>query len=449
MRCLIDIVDNSAKVALEVTGGKGLKVSQGLWGDIALPLQLALALIDNGSELGVLLHVLNEWLGEFQLVSRSGHLSTSEGEVLLVLVRGSILAEDSSLTQVGGKADEIEVLVDVVHDLGLKEGLGGIVHDFVAQLGLSNILSELLDASATGLGWAIFVALPLGSLTVRKLSNQLLDDLKLASEEWVLGHVHLVPVHFEQVKVDTGNSLNQSLVGSSQLELPEEAGGNTASGGPGETDLAVDNDGAVDSRALQGLAHSVKVRLCWGSRVAHRDPHVDKAGVFLLQALDHLGKGEELLNLNLGLLLVDIDVLELAIVALGAALNNSEELLLVLLDRVASDIAKLGILTDLVGGTGTDGVAIHINDGLLSHVEPDDLVGLGVQIAAGLVDGGLKAGHGGLSTAVHLVAGHTAEVGHTIDLLGELLDLFNVISHGGGLPYLRVLSHVESMCFET
>ena len=42
--------------------------------------------------------------------------------------------------------------LNVVHDLGLEEGLGGIVHDFVAQLGLGNVLAQLLDAGALGWG---------------------------------------------------------------------------------------------------------------------------------------------------------------------------------------------------------------------------------------------------------------------------------------------------------
>ena len=40
--------------------------------------------------------------------------------------------------------------LNVVHDLGLEEGLGSVIHDLVAQLGLGNVLTELLDASALG-----------------------------------------------------------------------------------------------------------------------------------------------------------------------------------------------------------------------------------------------------------------------------------------------------------
>ena len=131
--------------------------------------------------------------------------------------------------------------MNIVHDLGLEEGLGSVVHDLVAELGLGNVLTQLLDAGATGLGRAVlvndFVTLALGRLTVGQLGNQLLDDLELATEERVLGHVHLVAVHLEQVEVDPGHSLHEALVGSGQLELPEEAGSHAASGGARQANL--------------------------------------------------------------------------------------------------------------------------------------------------------------------------------------------------------------------
>merc|ERR1719309_9129 len=327
---LVDVVDDLAKVALEVAGGQGLEVGQGLWGDVSLPLELALALIDDGPQLGVFVHVSGEGLGELQLVSGGGHLSSGKGEVLLVLIGGSVLAQEGSLTQVGGEADQVEVLVDVIHDLGLEEGLGSVIHDLVAELGLSNVLSQLLDASSSGLGGAVFVndlvALPLGSLAVRELGNQLFDDFELASEEGILGHVHLVSVHLQEVEVDSGNGLDETLVGGGELELSEEAGGDASGGGSGQTDLAVDDDGAVDGGALEGLADGVEVGLDGGGGVAHGDPHVDKSGELLLESLDNLGEGDELLDFDLILLLVDVEVLKLVVVALGASLDDAEEL---------------------------------------------------------------------------------------------------------------------------
>ena len=46
--------------------------------------------------------------------------------------------------------------LDVVHDLGLEESLSSIVHDLVAQLGLGDVLADLLDAGAGG-WWTVFV----------------------------------------------------------------------------------------------------------------------------------------------------------------------------------------------------------------------------------------------------------------------------------------------------
>ena len=46
--------------------------------------------------------------------------------------------------------------LDVVHDLGLEESLCGVIHDLVAELGLGNVLSQLLDAGALG-WWAVLV----------------------------------------------------------------------------------------------------------------------------------------------------------------------------------------------------------------------------------------------------------------------------------------------------
>ena len=85
----------------------------------------------------------------------------------------------------------------------------------------------------------------------------------------------------------------------------------------------------------------------------------------------------------------------------GAA-ADLDELLLVLLDAFASDVAQLSVLADLVGRASAVGVAVDVDDRLLAHVEPYDLVGLGVGLTAGLVDGVLEAGDGRLAAAVDL-----------------------------------------------
>jgi len=51
---LVDVVDDLAEVTLEVAGGQRLEVVESLLGDISLPLEFALALINDGPQLGVL-----------------------------------------------------------------------------------------------------------------------------------------------------------------------------------------------------------------------------------------------------------------------------------------------------------------------------------------------------------------------------------------------------------
>ena len=76
---------------------------------------------------------------------------------------------------------------------------------------------------------------------------------------------------------------------------------------------------------------------------------MDEAGELLLHALNDEREGGQLLYLHVALLLVHIKELDLALGALGTALNDLDELLLVLLDAFASDVAQLSVLADLVG----------------------------------------------------------------------------------------------------
>merc|ERR1711884_440858 len=140
---LVGVVDDLAKVGLEVALGKVLQILQGRGGD--------------------------------------GALASSQGELGLLVVRHQVSGSVGCLPHVGGEDNKVVVLVDVVHDLHLKEGLGGVVHDFVGQLGLGDVLPQLLDASATSLGGSVLVdhlvALVLGGNSVLEGGNQLLDDL--------------------------------------------------------------------------------------------------------------------------------------------------------------------------------------------------------------------------------------------------------------------------------
>merc|ERR1719336_2289849 len=90
-----------------------------------------------------------------------------------------------------------------------------------------------------------------------------------------------------------------TLEGGVDLELFEEAGDDAGGGGPGETDLVVDDDGRVDAGADQVLADRVKVGDAGGSGVADGNPEVDKAREGLLQSLDHIVQGLQVLDLAL------------------------------------------------------------------------------------------------------------------------------------------------------
>merc|ERR550534_154961 len=132
------------------------------------------------------------------------------------------------------------------------------------------------------------------------------------------------------------------------------------------------NDWGVDGGADQGVADDVKVRLKRGGRVADRDTPVNQAREISLSSLHCFGESLQLLNLNLFLLLGDGDILQLTTVLLHTAFHHLEELSLIRLDKITGDGSKLSILSNLVGGPGTDRLPIHIHVGLLSQVEPDD-----------------------------------------------------------------------------
>merc|ERR1719195_907643 len=439
---LVDVVDDLSKVGLEVSLGEVLKVGQGGSGDVSLPLQSALAFLHHVSEVVLLLHVLDKGLGDLQLVS-------GEGVLVLLLIGESILGHLSSLTHVGGEDNQIEILVDIVHDLGLEEDLGGIVQDLVAQLGLGNVLSQLLDASTPSLGRTILVndlvTLPLASLTIcPQLSDQLFDDLKLSPEQCVLVGVHLVPVHLEQGEVHARHGLHQPLIRGRQLELFEHTSCHTGSGGSGQSHLIIENDGGVDGCSHKCVAQSVKILLQGRCRVANRDPHVNQTRKLLLESLNDIMEGDNGLDLNLILLLVNINKLELAIIVLHLSFAYTNKLSFILLQLLPLNIAKLGVLSDLVGRPGAERLPIDIDRRLLPQVEPDDLAILGVDGAAHLLKSLLETISSGLATQVNLVPGDPSEVGASRDGVGQLLDLLEVVGHGHSLPYLRIVRHPQA-----
>ena len=109
------------------------------------------------------------------------------------------------------------------------------------------------------------------------------------------------------------------MTGQSVLE---EAGNDAASGGPGEANLVIDNDGGVDVGAHKSLADGVEVHLIGSSRVADRHPDVGEARELLLGGLHDGTEGLHVSNLNLGLLLVDINHLQFLSVLLSTIVAN-------------------------------------------------------------------------------------------------------------------------------
>merc|ERR1712228_451270 len=76
----------------------------------------------------------NKGLAKFQLVARNGASSTRKCKGSLLIIRAGLSGKVCSLTHVSSEDNQVKVLVDVVHDLHLEEGLGSIVHDLVAKL---------------------------------------------------------------------------------------------------------------------------------------------------------------------------------------------------------------------------------------------------------------------------------------------------------------------------
>ena len=69
----IDVVNDLAQVLLEVGVGQVLQVVQVVLGNIALPLQFALAFGANGPQITVFVHVKGKRLGQFQVLSGCRH----------------------------------------------------------------------------------------------------------------------------------------------------------------------------------------------------------------------------------------------------------------------------------------------------------------------------------------------------------------------------------------
>ena len=69
--------------------------------------------------------------------------------VIHVLLEGLGEALGSELADVHGEDDEVEVPLDVVHDLGLEVGLPVVGGDVEGHLGLNDALADVLNTSST------------------------------------------------------------------------------------------------------------------------------------------------------------------------------------------------------------------------------------------------------------------------------------------------------------
>merc|ERR1719282_121698 len=277
---LVDVVDDLTQVGLEVLGGQTLEVVEGCWGNVSLPLQVSLASLHQLSQTWVLIDEVNKAALKLQILGGDGTLARGrQSNISLLISLDNLSGSGSSLSHVGSEDNDVEVLVDVVHDLGLEEGLGSVIHDLIGELGLGDVLSQLLDASASSLLGSVqvndLVSIVLGASSILESSHQLLDNLELSSEESVPAHVHHVAVSLQEAGVDSRNSLDETLEGGRNLELLEETGDDTTGGGSAQTNLIVDNDGGVDAGAHQLLAHDVVVSLEGGGGVADWDSPVD------------------------------------------------------------------------------------------------------------------------------------------------------------------------------
>merc|ERR1719300_1026389 len=373
---LVDPLDHLGHVGLEVGGRQHvLELGELLVGDLPLPLQLAAALLDHGAQTRVVVHKLLEGLGE---------------------------ALGSELADVHGEDDEVEVPLDVVHDLGLEVGLPVVRGHIKGHLGLDDALTDVLNTSSTrGRGSEVnqLVNLGLGNLGLGECSKQLLDDLKLP-------HLHGVPVllHLnvnagqaqllllEGVKDVVGDDAPHPVQLPGQLQLLDEGAAHNGSGGSADASLAVEDNWTGGGGVLQ-----------------HGNNLVLEVLEVLSSLLHLLGE----LGLQLGGLLGVVDL------------------------QVEVDVGRVA---------SGERLAIDINDWLLSKVDPEDVLLVSVLLEDGL-EALLKTLHRGLTSSKQGEAGQPAEVGCAIgpgSALCKLVDPLKGIGHS--LQVCHGWSHLRFSC---
>jgi len=251
----VDALDDLGHVGLEVCRGEEvLKLREVLIGNLTLPLKLATALFNHSAETRVFIHVLLEGLRE---------------------------SLGSNLTDVHSKHDEVEVTLDVVHDLGLEICLPVIRGDIKGHLRLNNALSDILNTSAA---WRRsgkinkFINLGFGNLGSGEGIKKFFDDFKFS-------HLHSVAV-FLDFNIDAGKSqllllksiknvirddTPHSVQFSGQLELLDEGSADNGGGGAADSCLAVEDDWARGGGVLEHGDNLVKVGFLGSLLLVHGD----------------------------------------------------------------------------------------------------------------------------------------------------------------------------------
>merc|ERR1712018_486703 len=198
----IDIVNDLAQIFLEISIGQTDQVVQSILGNVSFPLEFTLTFVTKLSQRTLFVHPGYESLSKLQALSGSGNFATSQSESLLVFVSDTILGNLALITEISSEADQIEVLLDVVHDFGFEESLSGIVHDLVAELGFGNVLTQLFDTGTLG-GRSVFVndlvAFTFGGISFGESGNEFPDNFEFTTEECVLVLLKFIFVHAEEI----------------------------------------------------------------------------------------------------------------------------------------------------------------------------------------------------------------------------------------------------------
>merc|ERR1719391_1552895 len=432
---LVDPLDHLGHVGLEVGGGEHvLQLGELLVGDLPLPLQLAAALLNHGAQTRVVIHVLLEGLGE---------------------------ALGSELADVHGEDDEVEVPLDVVHDLGLEVGLPVVRGHIKGHLGLDDALTDVLNTSSTrGRGSEVnqLVNLGLGNLGLWECSKQLLDDLKLS-------HLHGVPVllHLnvnarqaqllllEGVEDVVGDDAPHPVQLPGQLQLLHEGAAHNGSGGSADASLAVEDHWAGGGGVLQHGNNLVKVLLGGSHLLVHGDPNGLQLGHLVLDGSVDLIEGGHSRKLLRDLLIVCplLRVLTKLVLEVLEVLSP----LLHLLGKLSLQlggllgVVDLQVEVDALGRVASgERLAVDINDWLLSKVDPEDVLLVSVFLEDGL-KALLKTLHRGLTSSKEGEARQPAEVGCAISpgsAFCKLVDPLKGIGHR--LQVCHGGSHLRFSC---